>query len=66
MCLPKENKNPPVTNAFPHAGNEANIHGVERLQELLQLCESNQYSNREFEDLLRTIADGYTKGIMLP
>ena len=64
VCLP--NHDDEETNAFPHKGQEGNLHGVERLKELLELCESDQYSNREFEDLLRTIADGYTKGIMLP
>ena len=64
VCLP--NVPDKTSNAFPHQGNESNLHGVNRLQELLALCENSQYSNQEFEDLLRSIADGYTKGIMLP
>ena len=64
VCLPKEHTD--ESNAFPHRGNEGNIHGEKRLKELLALCKSNNYSNTQFENLLRDIAKGYTKGIMLP
>lgn len=64
VCLPT--KKTEQSDAIRHSGNEGKLHGKARLKELLDLCNDNSMSNDEFADLLRDIAEGYTKGIVLP
>lgn len=63
VCLPY--KKTKQSNAFPHRGSESTVHGKKVLAKLLEVCEDNNLSNQEFEDLLRDIAEGYTKGEMI-
>jgi hypothetical protein len=60
VCLPYRDTD--RSDAFPHKGSEGNLHGKETIQALLDLCEDNNISDRQFEAKLRDIAEGYTKG----
>ncbi len=64
VCLPKGVSDDSA--AFPHRGGEGNLHDTQRLKILLDICEDDNLSNDQFIDKIREIAEGYTKGIMLP